>query len=158
MGKNLADHLVLEKFLFVEDFDGDVLVRLNVPSELDLGEISLPKSPTELVLPHARPAAAAIVAVRPRRHLLLHSTPPNPPSHFTLSLYNPFPSHTLSLKPLRSRPLLLAGLPNLRLCHTHLPPFNSKQTNKTKSIQNPLSFYSLRETEPEFRTQETLRN
>lgn len=61
---------MLKQFILVEDFDGDVVVGLRVASELDLGKISLAEGPTELVLTHARPAAAIVVAgARPRRHL-----------------------------------------------------------------------------------------
>lgn len=61
----LADHLVLEDLFLVEYFNGEVLTSLDVASELDLGEIALPKGPTQLVLPDPGPAASR----RPRRHL-----------------------------------------------------------------------------------------
>lgn len=115
---------MLEKFLFVEDFDCDVIIGLDVPSELDLGEIALAQGPPKLVLPHTRPAAAAaaIVAAARPRHL-----PPAPsPSPTWLSL-SKIPFFFLFLKPLRlrSQPLLLAGLPYLRLNHPHRPLLNS---------------------------------
>lgn len=62
---DLADHLVLEELLFVENFNGEILTSLDVPSELDFGEIALPEGPTQLVPPDPCPASSAC----PRRHL-----------------------------------------------------------------------------------------
>lgn len=40
--KNLSNHLMFEDFLFVEDFDSDVITCLDITSELDLCKIALP--------------------------------------------------------------------------------------------------------------------
>lgn len=55
----LPDHLVFENILFVEDFDGYVLSRLAIPSELNLGEAALSKGSSQLVSPHPRFAMTA---------------------------------------------------------------------------------------------------
>ena len=66
-GTDLFDHFVAEDLIAVEDLDDNEIAGLDVLRELHLPEASLPKSPPQLVLPHAR----ARVAATP--HLLAHS-------------------------------------------------------------------------------------
>ena len=111
----LVNHLVLEKFLLVENLDGDVLPAFHVPSELYLGEIALAQGPTQLVFPHTGPTAPAAALTRPWRHLCSSCAF----LFATILLLSP-----LLLSLLISTPLLLQWLPHARLRHLHLPcPF-----------------------------------
>jgi hypothetical protein len=51
---DLLDHLVLQDLLLVQDFDGDVHPRLDVPGHLHFGKCALPQRLAEVILPNPR--------------------------------------------------------------------------------------------------------
>ena len=75
--KYLTDHFVLKNILFIENFDGNILFRLNVPSEFHLSKISFSEGPSEFVPPHTRLASASsstTTTTSRRRHSLTRTS------------------------------------------------------------------------------------
>ena len=119
----LSDHLVLKNLFFVENLDSYILTDVDIPSKLDLCEIALAQGSTKLVLPHTCPT---VIVGHHQRRLRCHLLSLNLSKNFlSLQKKNTLSSSKIEMVSLYlslfrangSRPLLLARLPHLRLCH-----------------------------------------